>query len=842
MFSFLLLFFSFFFFSSSLSSQKKAYDWSGFDPLKFFALVDNDHNGLISPAEFAQVMKKVTGSFRQHTTEVTMEKFHGMGETHISKILTTDEVSFLFRLIDTDKSGYISVKEFSEFLKEMDRGSNEGQWTNALEKAMQQDLIENERRRRMFIEKKELLGRKRRLLKSKDAVAQEAAAQKAGGNSPEDIMSRARTARIHRSHIEESQPPSLGSIVHFNSSVKIHQHIPGMEREVEREIKRKNKRRESGVWSQSMQDVPVHFKKVPGEEKAILRRRAAEAKRRSEEKQTGHRTYEPNTKWRPTQHRHKKVDGSIVVGGGGGVGVGVGVVSGTRSGVIQWSVAPKVHGMSDEKYEQKVAEGRKRRELAERRMAERLGKRPMYHGGDSDRNAKVEEEAAVVNRTRQSVPANDRIQFQRDQRLLERAKQLSLASSATSIGSLRRGSLFSSSNSAANSRGPSLEQKLIIEDVDEAIEGRSDDVISHPSSHVSELERIAAADEMEGGEYYQAAEQQQQQQQQQQQKLLVTPSEPRRQHGRKMTSYTSSATAALQSTSAASIVPTTASQSRSTPKIKSSARKHQRKTSMTAFGSTVKISPPSSSSSSPTVAASPPTASRSPTTTSPRNSSSSSSPSTSRRRGSYFGMTTHQHTQRRKAMNRKKLHGEANEHGVSIRKAKHFGGQGVHLSREARRHAKRVQKSKEPKRVVERPAFGSASPKTGLQLGFRNGDRHAEERSPDMKKNNGTEESVAVAGKSARRGGRRRAGGLGKHKLERKEGGGAHHSKEIKSPRSPPNLQRTSSKQIQSGWSPGVIRGTSVTAHTHTSSSTVLAHTHRTLSGMSNASEEDLRS
>ena len=310
-----------------------------------------------------------------------------------------------------------------------------------------------------------------------------------------------------------------------------------------------------------------------------------------------------------------------------------------------------------------------------------------------------------------------------------------------------------------------------------------------------------------------------------------------------MTSYTSSATAALLSTSAASsIVPTTASQSRSTPKIKSSARKHQRKTPMTAFGSTVKISPPSSSP-SPTVAASPPIASRSPTTTSPRNSSSSSSsPSTSRRRGSYFGMTTHQHTQRRKAMNRKKLHGEANEHGVSIRKAKHFGGQGVHLSRGARRHVKRVQKSKEqPKRVVKRPAFGSASPKTGLQLGFRNGDRHAEERSPDMKKNNGTEESVAVAGKSARRGGRKRAGGPGKHKLERKEGGGAHHSKGIKSPRSPPNLQRTSSKQIQSGWSPGVIRGTSVTAHTHTSSSTVLAHTHRTLSGMSNASEEELR-
>ena len=158
-----------------------------------------------------------------------------------------------------------------------------------------------------------------------------------------------------------------------------------------------------------------------------------------------------------------------------------------------------------------------------------------------------------------------------------------------------------------------------------------------------------------------------------------------------------------------------------------------------------------------------------------------------------------------------------------------------------------VQMGKAPKRVVHRPAFGSGSPKSGLEFGFRAGDRHAEERSPERRspeigKNNApsTEYSVvAVAGKSARRG-RRRPGGPGKHTPERREERGGTFSKGIKSPRSPPNLQRTSSHHIQSGWSPAVIRGTSVTAHTHTSSSTVLAHTHRTMTGMANASEEEL--
>ena len=80
----------------------------------------------------------------------------------MTKTLNDDEIQFLFNLIDTDKSGYISVKEFSEFLKEHERGENEGHWMNALDKARQEDLLENERKRKMFIEKKELMGRRRR--------------------------------------------------------------------------------------------------------------------------------------------------------------------------------------------------------------------------------------------------------------------------------------------------------------------------------------------------------------------------------------------------------------------------------------------------------------------------------------------------------------------------------------------------------------------------------------------------------------------------------------------------------------------------------------------------------
>ena len=142
--------------------RQTAYAFSGIDPLKLFAMVDDDHNGLLSPTEFAAVMRKVQGNFRQHTASDATTRLSGIGVSNVTKTITDSECAFLFELIDTDHSGFISVKEFSEFLTEKERGKNEGHWMNALDKARQEDLLENERKRKMFIEKKELMGRRRR--------------------------------------------------------------------------------------------------------------------------------------------------------------------------------------------------------------------------------------------------------------------------------------------------------------------------------------------------------------------------------------------------------------------------------------------------------------------------------------------------------------------------------------------------------------------------------------------------------------------------------------------------------------------------------------------------------
>ena len=127
-----------------------------------------------------------------------------------------------------------------------------------------------------------------------------------------------------------------------------------------------------------------------------------------------------------------------------------------------------------------------------------------------------------------------------------------------------------------------------------------------------------------------------------------------------------------------------------------------------------------------------------------------------------------------------------------------------------------VYKRHVPKRVVQRPAFGSAVPRSP---------------SPEKKSPPHASPKAQITGKSARRN-RNRNRGLGKGNRVTSPSGvqGA-------SPGSPPQLQR---RELRAGWSPAIIRGTSVTAHTHTSSHTVLAHAHRTMTGVVNAKEEDL--
>ena len=125
-----------------------------------------------------------------------------------------------------------------------------------------------------------------------------------------------------------------------------------------------------------------------------------------------------------------------------------------------------------------------------------------------------------------------------------------------------------------------------------------------------------------------------------------------------------------------------------------------------------------------------------------------------------------------------------------------------------------VYKRHVPKRVVQRPAFGSAVPRSP---------------SPEKKSPPHASPKAQITGKSARRN-RNRNRGLGNRVTT---SSGAPDA----SPGSPPQLQR---RELRAGWSPAIIRGTSVTAHTHTSSHTVLAHAHRTMTGVVNAKEEDL--
>jgi len=118
-------------------------------------------SGLLDHEEFHRIMKKVQGRFRQHTADDATQRFRKMGQTSLNKVLTLEETDFLFALIDTDGSGTISVKEFAGFLKESERNKGE-HWVNALDLARQQDLVENEQRRRRFIAQRESIGQARR--------------------------------------------------------------------------------------------------------------------------------------------------------------------------------------------------------------------------------------------------------------------------------------------------------------------------------------------------------------------------------------------------------------------------------------------------------------------------------------------------------------------------------------------------------------------------------------------------------------------------------------------------------------------------------------------------------
>jgi Ca2+-binding EF-hand superfamily protein len=818
--------------------------------LKFFAMVDDDHNGLLSPTEFAHIMRKVQGNFRQHSGDEATHRLRGIGESHVTKTLNDDEIQFLFNLIDTDKSGYISVKEFSEFLKEHERGENEGHWMNALDKARQEDLLENERKRKMFIEKKELMGRRRRkdrlnngeVVGLDDYGASKFIAehgQKKNADADNADGEKRKNRFKMKGKMADAKPPTIGSIIDYEGNVTSSSSSITMK---STRRQRELQTHEAEVWSRRLRDVPEHFKKAPGEDAAIMRRRNAEEKKRVSQMALNHRMYVPNTKWRP---RDQSKDVSIYY-------------RGQTNNNQKMKGAPNLHGFNDD-YKAKVEDGRRRREQAVARMHERLSKRPMYHGQATSDNIKDEEQAAIHHRTKTSVPASERLHAHRHHKMMESAKKLSLAKNSSMRGTFY-GYTPQGSTRSKKATGNNSERMKNGGGAGGAGAGSVSSAggSMSQSSSMSELEKIAfEVEEVEvsmGGldnlDFDEVAEQVSKEVKGN--SVLVTPSS---------NSAVGRTTNRRQSNQPNMKTPTTM-----TP------RRGSMKSIKSAFGSTVrmvvsddddnnnttKLNNNNNNNNNGKAASSatnnrrasrrvsiresdaPRTGERRPSTavaTSTKKHKTLAERSSSRR-GSWFGMTTHEHTQRRKSMNRKKLHGTANEHGVEIRKPAHFGARGVHgtgkhehkygvfMTRNAHfnaksSHAKKgnftnphTYKRHAPKRVVERPAFGSSVPRSPPAA-----EKDAPHRSPDQS----NERSIEISGKSARRGGRKK-----------------RQSSGIRSPRSPPNLHRASSAGIQTGWSPSIIRGTSVTAHTHTSNHNVMSSTHRTLTGHVNSREEDL--
>jgi hypothetical protein len=734
------------------------------------------------------------------------------GQSGFADSLTREETDFLFDLIDVDGSGEISVQEFSDFLKESGKKKPGEKWTNALELAEIQDLIENERSRRALIAKKEKIGQKRRYERVR--IGESPGLDDYGTSNYLKKTGRKKVTKGVKWSKVETKPPTLGSIVNIEKNVDITSHIQGLDEEVERNMIMKNReklerasynqsRSPDNVWERRLQNVPELYKKAPGEDKAIMRRRLAEEKKKRSQLVADYRTYEPMIKWKPV------------------------VLSPSKNHYGEL-VDPKI-----------VEEGKKRREQAQEKMKRNLAKRPMYYG--STPKTKEEEEAAIAKNTKKSIPASERLHAHRHHKAMSKAKNL------TKSTSFRRGSFF-------GYNGGKTEKQTDVTGKDGG-SGNGETFSQSSSSSLSELEALAMVDEFSGGA------------------ILVTPSNPNGQ--RRHVTLTSKGKNTPKKEKSSSTKKTSlrkynnkSSNKGLTSTSGTNATTPKRRSSVIAFGATINLESVNDATAAKEEEgedALSPRNIKKLRRASIRHDKSMASPENilldslrssdkqfiqqkeeqqknerrlkrgnSARRGSWFGQSTHDLTQRRKVMNKQKLHGHANEYGVEIRRQKKIHGTGKHnhkhglfMTKNAdhnahSNHSKKgnyvnphAYKRHAPKRVVERPAFGSAVP-----------------RSPSPTKKDGS--TVQVTGKSARRNNKKNRGAASFSTSSRQP---PQSPGSPGSPGSPPNLQRSG---IRAGWSPAIIRGTSVTAHTHTSSSSVMPHTHRFMTGVVNSSEEDL--
>jgi hypothetical protein len=236
---------------------------------------------------------------------------------------------------------------------------------------------------------------------------------------------------------------------------------------------------------------------------------------------------------------------------------------------------------------------------------------------------------------------------------------------------------------------------------------------------------------------------------------------------------------------------------------------------------------------------------------------------TSRRRGSYFGMTTHGTTQRRKAANKAKLYGYANEYGVAIRphgKTKHpdlhKGWTHAHTTSSHARSAGNYtgvdhRDHHENRRVKKRTAFGSTET-IRTELGGSKNKAVREMSADDVAVLSLISSPTAASKRKGLEKGKSMATAEAQEREKEKLEGKLRADTNAQRVNNKKQLSRSGRKHrtprgknrhqgIKKGWSPAVIRGTSVTAHTHTSSSHVLAAPHhQQLNDSETVSEQQL--
>jgi hypothetical protein len=123
--------------------------------------------------------------------------------------------------------------------------------------------------------------------------------------------------------------------------------------------------------------VPAHFIKAPGEDKAIMRRRLAKANKTKADLNHQYRTYSPKLNWAPSPLTH-------------------------TTKYSKHSRHPR--------QEKGAREGKERRQAVQARLE--AAKPNMYHGRSTTIKTKSErerEQQAIGHRTRKSVPASERV-------------------------------------------------------------------------------------------------------------------------------------------------------------------------------------------------------------------------------------------------------------------------------------------------------------------------------------------------------------------------------------------------------------------------------------------------